>query len=101
MLPKRKKVRITGKKLSKLNDDIHGRDDSKCIIKGCGRYVDPREKFHHEPQGNDKEDRIEHGVTLCLKHHTERHSGTNGADIREQCEEYLSGLYPKYWERFM
>ncbi|WP_094607749.1 hypothetical protein SPSIL_008890 [Sporomusa silvacetica DSM 10669] len=93
MLQKRKKVRLTGKPLAKLNNDIHERDDHTCIIDGCGRYVSDKEKFHHEPQGNDKEDRIECGALLCYKHHIERHRGMNSAAIRQQCVDYLQRKY--------
>ncbi len=58
-MQKIKKVRLTGKPLAKLNNDIHERDGHICIISGCGRYVLPGVKFHHEPCGHSKEDRIE------------------------------------------
>lgn len=90
---KNKKVRLKGKALSKLNDDIHERDGHTCIIAGCGRFVLPGEKFHHEPCGPDKEDRIECGVLLCFDHHYERHSGKNSRQVRRECEAYLNALY--------
>ena len=49
MMMKTKKVKLYGEKLRKLNTAIHERDGNCCII--CGRYVDPGEKFHHEPCG--------------------------------------------------
>lgn len=93
MLLKRKKVRLTGKPLAKLNSDVHERDDHTCIIEGCGRFVDDGEKFHHEPCGPDKEDRIECAVTICSSHHHERHFCKNGADIKKQCVNYLRKKY--------
>lgn len=92
------KIRLTGKPLEKLNEAIHERDDHICIIKGCDRYILPKSKFHHEPCGNAKEDRIERGCSLCEHHHTIRHHGKKGlGDIRRQCVEYLSSLYPDDW----
>lgn len=95
---KDKKVRLIGKPLAKLNNDIHERDDHTCIIKGCGRYVLSGEKFHHELCGNEKEDRIERACLLCERCHHIRHHGKKGLeDIRRQCVEYLSNLYPDDW----
>jgi hypothetical protein len=96
MLPKVKDIRLKGKKLAQLNQDIHERDGYRCIIKGCGRHVLLGEKFHHEPCGAYKEDRIEKGCCLCYLHHQMRES-KDGADIKRQCEEYLAGLYPNVW----
>lgn len=70
---KTKKVKLYGEKLRKLNTAIHERDNNCCII--CGKYVDPNEKFHHEPCGAMKSDEISKGVTLCYDCHAERHFG--------------------------
>lgn len=88
-----KEKRLRGKALSKLNDDIHERDGHTCIMPGCGRFVLPGEKFHHEPCGIGKEDRIECGVLLCYDHHYERHSGKNSTAVKQACINYLKGLY--------
>lgn len=97
-MQKIKKVRLTGKPLKKLNTDVHDRDDHICIIRECGRYVLPGEKFHHEPCGSSKEDRIERTCLLCSVHHDIRHHGKEGLeDIRQQCAKYLSNLYPEDW----
>lgn len=101
MFPKDKREKLKGKPLKQLNDDIHERDGDKCIIKTCRRNVLPGVKFHHQPFGNKKRDRIECGCTLCLDCHTKLHSGTEGWKIEEECEEYLTDLYPDYWARFM
>lgn len=93
MFPKNKRIRLTGKPLVELNRQIHERDDYTCIIKGCGRHVALGEKFHHEPCGAYKEDVIEKGCCLCYMHHQLRES-KEGDDIRQQCEDYLNGLYP-------
>ena len=94
MIPKNKPVRLKGKALAQLNADIHKRDKDKCIIPSCGVYVDPGVKFHHEPQGAKKEDRIEKGVVLCPTCHDTRHHGKEGSqEIRQHCEWYLEALY--------
>lgn len=96
MFLKKKRVRLTGKPLVKLNNDINERDNSACVI--CGRYVSPEEKFHHEPCGPDKEDRIECGVTLCGECHHKRHFTAWLKEYRRRCEEYLAELYPEFWK---
>jgi len=97
-MQKKTKIRLIGKPLAKLNNDIHERDGHTCIISGCGRYVLPGAKFHHEPCGNTKEDRIERGCLVCDIHHDIRHHGRVGLeDIRRQCVEYLSSIYPEDW----
>jgi hypothetical protein len=96
-MQKRKKVRLTGKQLAQLNTDIHERDGHICIISECGRYVLPGEKFHHEKNENGKEDKIEAGCLLCYYCHQERHFGISSIDIKKQCKQYLSSLYPEYW----
>lgn len=94
---KNKRVRLHGKALNKLNTDIHKRDGDRCIIKSCRRFVDPGEKFHHEPCGADKSDEIEKGVTLCQYCHYERHHGKRLSEIKQECKEYLRVLYPEEW----
>lgn len=91
MMMKTKKVKLYGEKLRKLNTAIHERDGNCCII--CGRYVDPGEKFHHEPCGALKSDEISKGVTLCYDCHQERHCGAGSRVVKEQIKEYLQGLY--------
>ena len=99
-MQKQSKVRLKGKVLSKLNDDIHERGGHTCIIDGCARYVLPGVKFHHEPCGSDKEDRIEKACLLCEHCHYVRHHGRDGLEeIKQQCIDYLSSLYPNDWRR--
>ena len=98
MFEKVKRVRLIGRALAALNDAIHERDDNKCIV--CGSWIDPGEKFHHEPGGSaNKEDRLECGVLLCSDCHHERHFGDRGREIKEKCMEYLLDLYPEYHHR--
>lgn len=99
MAQKKKKIRLIGKSLAQLNNDIHKRDDHTCIINGCGRYILDGEKFHHEPCGADKQDIIQQGCLLCSDHHYVRHHGRDDSqEIREQCRTYLTNLYPEHWE---
>ena len=91
MMMKTKKVKLYGEKLRKLNTAIHERDNNCCII--CGKYVDPKEKFHHEPCGAMKSDEISKGVTLCYDCHAERHFGKNSNAVRAQIKEYLQSIY--------
>lgn len=95
MLAKTKRVKLKGAQLKKLNNDIFARDDCTCIIPGCGRYVSPDHKFHHEPCGQNKSDEIDKGVVLCDACHTERHF-KNPAKIKRQIENYLSSIYKKH-----
>lgn len=91
MIPKPKRVRLKGATLKALNEVIHERDGHCCII--CGRYVQPGEKFHHEPGGPDKSDVMEQGVTLCFDCHQRRHFGPGSNEIKERCQAYLAELY--------
>lgn len=93
MIPKPKRVRLKGAALKALNEAIQERDGHCCII--CGRYVQPGEKFHHEPGGPDKSDVMEQGVTLCFDCHQRRHFGPGGREVKEKCQEYLAELYEK------
>jgi hypothetical protein len=90
-------IRLKGKALSALNEEIHERDNYTCIIEGCDIYVPIGEKFHHEPCGSYKEDVIYKGCCLCYGHH-QQCDGVNSYIIRQQCRDYLSSLYPKEWE---
>lgn len=91
MIPKPKRVRLKGAALKALNEAIHERDGHCCII--CGRYVQPGEKFHHEPGGPDKSDVMEQGVTLCFDCHQWRHFGPGSNEIKERCRAYLAEIY--------
>lgn len=91
MIPKPKRVRLKGAALKALNAAIQERDGHCCII--CGRYVQPGEKFHHEPPGAGKSDEITKGVTLCYECHQERHFGPDSWTIKKQIEQYLQNLY--------
>lgn len=88
---KNKRVRLKGKALRELNAAIHERDGHHCII--CGAYVDPGEKFHHEPGGAKKSDVIEQGATLCFKCHQRRHFGADSREVKQQVNDYLANLY--------
>lgn len=92
MFPKEKRIRITGKKIKDLNTRIWARDNGVCVI--CGYYVDPDEKFHHEPpKSQGGQDIEENGVMLCYSCHNQRHGGKNSIEIKNQCEWYLKKMY--------
>lgn len=94
MFPKIKRIRHKGNPLKELNKKVHERDGYTCIIKGCDRPVVLGEKFHHEPCGAAKEDKIEKACLLCSHHHYIRHHGKEGLrEVKRQCIEYLSNLY--------
>lgn len=100
MFPKEKRKRAKGTAVGKLNDKIHQRDGDTCIIPGCGRYVLPGEKIHHEPGGKDKQDREECTCLLCQQCHRERHFDKDLSSLRrEQCRAYLRKLYPEFWSK--
>lgn len=85
------KIRLSGSKLSELNKRIHERDAHICIL--CGRSVLPGEKFHHYPQGADKNDREECGVLLCMSCHHDAHHSGRVKEIKEKVAAYLERLY--------
>jgi len=89
-------VRLKGKKLAELNQSIHERDNDCCVL--CDQYVDPGVKFHHQPQGADKQDRIEFGVLLCGNCHHEIHFGDMVRLLKRQVEDYLRNRYPEAWK---
>lgn len=97
MFPKTKRIRHKGNPLKELNKKVHERDGYTCIIPGCDRPVVLGEKFHHEPCGAAKEDRIERACLLCSYHHDIRHGRKGLRKVRRQCVEYLSRLYPEDW----
>jgi len=98
MLQKLNITRLKGKAISILNDEIHERDNYKCIIDGCYNNIDDDEKFHHEKRNGLKNDVIQEGISLCYKHHQDRHFGDNSKEIKRQCVTYLSKIYPDYWK---
>lgn len=91
MLQKKKRVKLYGQKLKKLNQNIFERDNYRCIV--CGKYVDDSHKFHHEPCGQDKSDEMCGGVVLCDSCHRLRHDSGRLKEIKARCEEYLRSLY--------
>jgi hypothetical protein len=92
MLQKLNLVRLKGKAVSILNDEIHERDNYRCVC--CGANVLQGEKFHHTKKYGLKNDVIEEGVTICIPCHKLAFT----YEIKNKCIRYLKGLYPKYWE---
>lgn len=95
-MQKKKRVRLQGNAVKRLNEQIHERDNYTCVVPDCGRHVPLCEKWHHEPCGAHKEDVIEKGCLLCYEHHQQR-EGKNIGPIKKACEDYLRGLYPEVW----
>lgn len=93
MLKKSKRIKLKGEALRKLNAAIHERDGHCCII--CGVYVDPGEKFHHEPPAAGKSDEISKGVLLCYQCHQKRHFGPGSQEIKTKIIDYLENYYTK------
>ena len=85
------RIRLKGKPLAELNRRIHERDSHVCII--CGGFVALGEKFHHYPQGADKNDREECGVLLCQTCHYDAHHSGRVKEIKEKVAAYLERLY--------
>ena len=96
-LQKKKRVRLQGKAVERLNEQIHERDNYTCIVPNCGRFVPIDEKWHHEKGGEVKSDTPETGVLLCWNHHQERHFGKDSQAVKTVCVDYLSSLYPEQW----
>jgi 5-methylcytosine-specific restriction endonuclease McrA len=89
--------RLGGLKLSKLNQQVHERDNGNCVC--CGRFVDPDCKFHHVKfKSHGGQDRIENAVTICIVCHQEVHGGLNSGGVNNMCRRYVRNLYPEYWE---
>lgn len=92
MFQKNERVKLKGKKLEQLNQDIFDRDNSRCVV--CGHFVSSAEKFHHEPCGTKKSDEVEKGVVLCMECHFERHHGKRESIvIKKKIEDYLKSIY--------
>lgn len=89
--PKETHVKLKGKALRELNDAIFRRDGC-CIL--CGRYVDPGEKFHHEPNGASKSDELHKGVVLCQDCHNDRHFTDRCMVLKKKILTYLQEFYP-------
>ena len=90
-LLKERRVKLKGKDLKKLNDDIFERDNHKCIV--CGQWVEDGVKFHHEPNGGKKSDEINKGVVLCNDCHVKRHFTAQCNEVKQQVQDYLAGIY--------
>lgn len=88
---KSKRVKLKGKKLEQLNQDIFDRDNNRCVV--CGHFASSAEKFHHEPCGAKKSDEISKGVVLCMECHYERHHGKKCLEIKDKIINYLKNLY--------
>lgn len=92
MIPKNKRVRLTGKRASEFHRKIYVRDRGKCIY--CGKPVPYGIKHHHEPCGPYKSDEEEKAVMLCNDCHYQRHNSPKTSKaIERYCVKYLRELY--------
>lgn len=92
MIPKIKRIRLKGKALSKLCEEVYNRDSGLCVY--CSHYVEPGVKPHHEPlKSQGGQDRLEGMVMLCNKCHYLRHNSAEGIAIKERAKEYLAKKY--------
>ena len=96
-LQKKKRVRLQGKAIKQLNEQIHERDGGRCIF--CGAWVSRAEKWHHWPFGSEKEDIPEKGVTACGSCHADAHIH-NVIEMARRCAEYLGEFYPHLMEYY-
>jgi len=90
MIPKTKIIKLTGKKLKKLNELISDREHSCCALYGA--YVEPGTKAHHEPQGALKSDEDSKMLLLCNRCHYKRHFTAEGKELKAKCIQYLSNI---------
>lgn len=86
-----KRIRLTGKALKKLYDDVYKRDNGECAY--CRKDITYGVKFHHEPCGPYKSDEPEKLVMLCPECHYERHNTWLAEKVRDKCVAYLQSLY--------
>ena len=92
MIPKIKRIRLKGKALSKLCEEVYNRDSGLCVY--CSHYVEPGATPHHEPltsQGG--QDRLEDMAMLCNDCHYLRHNAAEGVVIGQKVKAYLSTKY--------
>jgi len=62
--PKVKTIRLKGKALHDLYEEVRQRDGELCIA--CGKWVEPGNPPHHiEPRGTGGQDVLENLVTVC------------------------------------
>lgn len=87
MFPKATKVKLKGKKLKALNEEVYKRDQGCCAI--CGIEVERGVKMHHEPQGALKSDEIDKVMLLCNECHYQRHHTDKCNELKYECIEYL------------
>lgn len=86
MIPRRKRVKLTGRALVKLIERIYKRENHCCAI--CGKWVPWGIKPHHFPQGADKSDEYDHMVLLCYECHQKAHA-TDVKFMKERIKNYL------------
>lgn len=91
MFNKSKLIRLHGKELRFLVEQIFKRDNHECVV--CGQWVESGVKPHHEPCGaGRKSDELGKMVVLCHQCHYERHHGKNPNLYRKKIESYLENV---------
>ena len=81
---KKKPIRLKGKKLHKLYQEVYERDQGLCqvlklengIYKKCGKWVEPGTPPHHVvPRSQGGSDTAENLITICNECHYRKHHG--------------------------
>lgn len=94
MIPKIKRIRLKGKALKKLCEEVYWRDDCLCV--NCSSFVEPGVKPHHEPlKSQGGQDRLEDMAMLCNDCHDLRHNSAEGIVIGRKVRSYLSAKYDR------
>lgn len=90
-IPKTRLIRLHGKALANLVNEVYKRDRGHCII--CGRPVPMGTKPHHCPQGALKSDELGKMALLCNRCHDLAHTGHHGEvqRIKRAVMDYLGG----------
>lgn len=90
-LAKHKTIRLRGKTLRKLHEEVYEMDGGKCCLTGEHDktvYIPQGTPAHHVNHGKDKEDVKENMLMLCIGCHDRAHT-KDKQHIKESCKEYL------------
>ena len=91
MIPKHKLVRLKGKALATLVEQVYERDQHCCVV--CRKWVEDGHKPHHEPCGaGRKSDELGKMVLLCDDCHYKRHHTGEANEIKDKIERYLEWM---------
>jgi hypothetical protein len=90
-LMKYKPIRIKGKNLEKLHNEVFELDGGKCCLTGehhAPVYIAPGTPAHHVNHGKNKEDVKENMIMLCTSCHDRAHTKDSN-HIKTACKVYL------------